>query len=58
MSNQLAASIALSVLMMASYALFGAESVRAPLDGAPTGQSARVQAAALPAPETGLPGLR
>lgn len=58
MSDRLAVSAALSVLMMSAYVLFGAEAVRAPLGPEGLSVPAQVQAPALPEPAALLPGYR
>jgi hypothetical protein len=59
MSKQLAVSAAFSVLMMATYVLFGANSVRAPLDRAPDSAGViRIAAPELPDAGSLLPSLR
>lgn len=59
MSNQLAVSSAFSILMMATYVLFGGHATREPLERAPAVASpVEISAPALPAPASLLPRLR
>lgn len=59
MSKQLAVAAAFSTLMMAAYVLFGADTVRVPLESeAAANGSVQISAPALPKPDTLLPSLR
>jgi hypothetical protein len=61
MSKQLAVAVAFSILMMATYVLFGAQTVREPLGAGSTPvEESQVQVAApgLPDAKTLLPALR
>jgi hypothetical protein len=60
MSKQLAVSATFSVLMMAAYVLFGADTARQPLgiEAAPAGSPLEVSAPELPRPDVLVPILR
>ena len=58
MSDRLAFSAALSVLMMSSYVLFGTDAARAPLGPESLATPIRVSAPGLPVPDRLLPSFR
>lgn len=57
MSRKLALSSAVSILMMAAYALLGQQATRVPLAGE-AGSGVTVEAPSLQLPAPSLPGLR